>query len=204
MRALFLALALIPVLVSCSDTNLSNQRDPQNTIFESHTERYRFIENNCDTYPRMAVSLEQYCRNLQWNHANNNCAHATREKLFAEKCPGQTWNPEKVSEEIRGKLGVHVLCSVTDGDPSPTDLQAGRRYINFQYSVDPITIIPHSQFLAVIKQTSEGDQFQAEVSLMTNYPDGQVIARKTVTQTGLVEVSSLTPESRVSCDIQLR
>lgn len=202
-KTLFGSFVLAFALIGCSPSD-NAQRDPQNTNFESNTLKYHYIQEGCDTYPRIAVDQAQYCRNLQWDGANNSCALRLREEAFYKNCPGETWNPHRVAGTILDYRGLHINCSVTDGDPSPSDIMAGRRYINRQHSIDPLTVIPHKQFVAVITRVSDTEKPTVLIQLADSYPEGRVFAEKKAVGTGTFELRSMTPESRVICDIEIR
>ena len=170
MKYFLAGLLLCAVVGGCSGSGGSND----STNSSSDTTQYRFSINGCDTGPRYAISRDQLCRNLQFEAANNECASTKREEFFGEHCPGQTWNPEAVRQAINSAPGAHVNCYITDGE-NPT-------FTNHQYTIDPLTIIPHDNFVAVVTQSLSNGTIDVHVKLMTAYPGGNLNPERLVTR----------------------
>jgi hypothetical protein len=173
----FLQVSLIVGALAFTGCNSGPDGASQNTTTTTvqQTFRYQYDVNGCDTHPRLAISTGQLCQNLQFDGANNSCAEDARKAKFNDACPGQTWNPQAASDAINGKPGAHVNCFVSDGYASIEQLESGERYVNEQYTADPLTVIPHDDFVAVVTQSLAAGKFTLHIKLMTDYPDGTVI-----------------------------
>jgi hypothetical protein len=52
---------------------------------------YDFTENGCETGTKVFSSIDDMCRTLRNDSANNYCASDLRFEFFRSQCPGQSW-----------------------------------------------------------------------------------------------------------------
>lgn len=185
----------------CSGSSGNNGNSDQNTNVETY--QYRFSDNGCDTGPRFAVSRDQLCRNLQLDSSNNGCALDARKQYFQDHCPTVTWDPDGTHKALKAAHGASTNCFVSAGQPSLDDLADQKTYVNEQFTIDPLTVIPHDNFVAVITQSLKNGNFILHIKLMTSYPNGTVIAEGQKNwqdqNPDEYQLDGTSPPSRASC-----
>ncbi len=120
---------------------------------------YRIQTPKCDTGPRISTSQAQFCRNLQLNEQNNNCAESERKKLFEERCEGHTWAPTDAQAFVTAT--ATLVCTA----------KAPGSYTSTQKLTDEQIVLPHEHFFAVISATSDS----VNIKMLKTYPVGEAV-----------------------------
>lgn len=149
---------------------------PDSTSIQIYS--YRRIENSCDTYNRIFGSKEELCINLQIAGNNNHCSKNSLQKLFAESCPGQTWN-DRVGDVYFLSTGHTVNCFYSEENPTPSQILAREKYISEQMTPKPTMLMAHEHSQAIIFHSYLNGKLDIKIAIYDI--DGKLLGEKLVT-----------------------